>query len=328
MARAYVAVDWLEDSSIGLSGGHINVPFIIEIDAAGDDPYTPWLAAAPFGSDIRSISGMPAAVARRFVGLVSVEYGFPRLLNEKTYRGVVTYGPTSDRTIGLWRRSVRFASETKPFTWSLPELDENGNFTEFGKPKKVGSRQYVGADDLPNSPYSVTVVDPATGNLKTQKLKRTGFIENSNLSVNDGITSIVYEILVPQLTSKTVRNLGALKWHTNQFPWLDYPQWSLIFANWEAHDEVLVLPGARPIAAWYSNVVMEILYRPINKSTNPHGWRAVVLQDFWEYQDKFSEPVIDNTNGDSRLAIGTFVQYQHVSFDSLFSLINAGNPAN
>lgn len=328
MSTAYPRFDAIEDSSIGLSGGHLRVPYIIELDAVGDDPYTPLIAAAPLGSApnirTRTIRGsLSGTVANRFSGLVVVEYESPRLLNEKTFQAFVVYGPASDRTIGLWRRSIRFASETKPFDWSLPETDEAGHVTTPSQ--RVGSYDYaVMADQSLGSNYVATVKQGGTN--KTLNVEPTGFTQESNASSNDGITSFVYEILIPQLTPLQVRKISALKWHTNKFDWNGYSNWTLIFANWESHDEVIVLPGSRPTAFWYSNVSVEILYREIDPDRFPFGWRAVRLNEHLKLTSG-TVPVFDVSNGIAdRVSSRTFIQYHQVAFDTLFGLFGTGSP--
>lgn len=326
MSRAFLPVDWLESSSIGLSGGFLEVPFVIEIDTAGDDPYSPLLAACPYGSELRAVSGVPVDIARRFSGMVSTEYGFPRILNETTYRALVTYGPISDRTIGLWRRSVRFASETRQLVWSLPEVDASGNYTQIngvvvGKPKRVGTNEYKPLPENSQSEY-------AAGDGPTFPVERTDNFLDANYPVNDGITAIVYDILVPQLTAKQVREISSFKWHTNKTPFLGYSNWTLIFSNWEAHDEVILIPGSRPIPQWFSHVSVEILFKPKVKDLNPYGWRAVVMPDVFKFDNGNTRPVFKRDGANYIPSVHTFVQYPQVDFHSLFTMFNSGLPGN
>ncbi len=327
MATAYLFVDFLESASLGLSGGSIELPFIIEIDAIGDDPYVPWFAACPFNCALRQVAGMPIAIARRFVGLFATEFSNPVLLNEKTYRGVVTFSPATDRTIGLWRRTVQFSSQTKPFQWSLEERDQSGNITQIngeqvGQSKRVGTNEYKLTDDA-QADYFIKDPVPNSSNVLFKKCHRTGNIIDANHSVNDSITAITYDAIVPQLSSQAIRDIGNLKWNCNIVEWNGYQTWSMIFSNFEAFDEVLVLPGNQALVQWYSNVRVELLYWPINKDVNPHGWRALVLPDVIKFDNGATREVFRATGGNFNRSANTFVQYKQVNFNYLFMLFRA-----
>jgi hypothetical protein len=311
---AYPFVDAYEDSSIGLHGGHNRMPWISVIDAAGDDPYAPVYDAAPIGA---------AHPLPRMSGLVVVGYDTAQLLggpdDELTYKVYVNYGPASDRTIGLWRRSVRFASDTKMLAYSLPEYYANGTLKT---PRYlIGSYKYEGTDVAANPEYYA--------DQSAQKLKRTAVYQQKEMPVNHGISAIIYEILVPQLSAKKLREIHQLKWHTNQYDWLGHPYWSLQFSNYAIDDEVLSLPGNRgTTAAWYSNVMLEILMDSKDKALNPYGFRAEVRQDEWTRDDGTVAPVTQLIDGTKVSVTRTFVKYPQVSFSNLFGILGYGSPAN
>jgi len=318
MAEAYFHVDWLNDSSVGLDGGHNFVPCVSIIDTAGDDPYEPVIAFAPMGS--------VHPMAERFPGLVVLNYGDCRLLNEKTYIITIEYGPATNRTINLWRRSTRFASETRPFKWSLPEESSNT------PARRVGSNIYVPHDSGDFVAKKIKVVESTTPGvpptLVDQRLKRTEKVaDDANLSVNDGITAIMYDAFTYQLTTKRVREISSVKWSTNKFKWLGYPTWTLLFSNWACDDDVMAVPvlGGRPTAQWFSNVTVEVLYRPITPE-HPYGWRSVAHTEAYHSESGGSAPVL--TIGDEEPVTTTHIRYPEVDFYTLFPLFGPGNPGN
>jgi hypothetical protein len=223
--------------------------------------------------------------------------------------------------IGQWRRSVRFASETKPFTWSLPEKKGDPSF-------RVATRDYDIASPQSAGIYTATITEKSDAGAYVtgpKNLIRTGFFNDASLASNDGITSIVYDIFMPQLSGKQVRDLSSLKWHTNSIDFLGYPTWTLIFANWECHDEVMTLPGSRPIVQWYTNLSVELLYKEIDVQESPFGWRGIILYDTFSPSGAGrGVPVYLNGTQVSQ----RFVQYPEINFANLFGVINYGVPAN
>lgn len=304
MARAYRAVDDLADASFGLHGLSARVPYISEIDAVGDDPYTPLVAIAPMGS---------AHHLRRFAGLYVSDYGGAELLNETTFKIMVEYSPATDRTIGLWRRSVRFANQSSKFAYSLPETDAGGAI--ITPSKRVASFDYEAVSEGTNTEYY-------TGGRNT-RVRRTGFLIDADLQTEGGLTALIYEILVPQLNAKKIRALSSLKWHTNAIAFIGYPVWTLAFSNFQVDDEVLVLPGAGVgrIAQWYSNVLIELMYKPISE-IDPYGWRAEELQDFYRNDEGRTAPVYRDDEGALDPVRQSFIKKYEIDFASLFGIVS------
>ena len=316
MAQAYPHITAGEGDVLSQHGNESQWPYIVELDNVGDDPWAVLFTVAAPGSRHPD---------PRFNGLTVSGYRKDQLLNEKWWRIFVLYSPLSDQTLGIWRRSGRFANEVRPLHYSLNHFNDDGVLIDAALP--VGSPKYEIDSATPRTgEYFIDTPDGAD-----IQLKKVGGIDPSSpgIDVNDAIIALNYEITIPQLSRGTIQSLMSFKWNTNQFDWPTaasgrgsdgYPAWSLIFSGMAFDDVIINLTGYGPI--WYSIVNIELLYRPIEKGVNPYGWRGTSRTDTYSDDKNYRSPVYKIQGG--LLQKKNYVTYEEASFHSLFGLLGSG----
>jgi len=309
----------------GLHGIASEWPYIVEVEFESDNPIVEIRKVAELGD----MHPDP-----HFKDLLYVsDYRKGEHLNEKTWRIYVTYSGPSERTIGLWRRSGRFGSETKQLRHSIGYWDAAGNIHDLNPntdSKRIGTSKYV----LPveRSP-GVPVGDPWKGRYITAgepglKLNVTDEVDPTTGTVekNSLVIPLSYEITVVQLTVNKIQEIASFGWCTNKWEWPRgngaYEAWSLIFSGFAWEDEVLLIGGVGPI--WFSHCQVELLYKPVHPVTNRFGWRGERRYD--AYNDGRGNLSDVGIVGTVDRATRDYVINEERSFNSLFGAIGGSVP--
>lgn len=325
MAQAYPEFRAGEGDTIGIHGSSSEWPYIVEVDNEGDDPLTVLFGVAAIGSPHPD---------PRFAGNVVGDYRKAERLNERFQRIYVLYSSLSDQVIGQWRRSVKFANETRVLARSLANIAPDGE-TIIDVPLDVGPTKWDVADLSSATVFHTRAAVRAPGTIIDQpvKLLPTLSIDRSKgIEVNDGIMAIGYDNLVPQLSIVKLQRLMSYRWHTNLGPWPgfrgsdSYPRWSLIFSNFAVDDQVLNLPIAGPY--WFSAVSIEFLYRPLDNFLNPFGWRGRREPEYYSDDRNFAAQVFQKrASDDAEVSVSKdYVIYPDAQFRNIFNVIGAGQP--
>lgn len=318
MAQAYPDFGAGEGDTIGYQGSSSEWLYHVEVDNPSDDPITVLITVAAPGSPHPD---------PRFAGNIVTDYRKRKRLNETWWDIDVIFGPLSDQTLGQWRRSGRFGNETKRLDWSLGNIADDGR-TVLDVPVQIGASKYA----LPNK--DATPPQPWTEKFRTTSgldINRILAIDPSSgaLEVNDAILPLNYEITIPQLRITQIIDIMSYRWVCNSADWPfkstrnanTYEQWSLIFSGFAFDDRVINLASAGPL--WFSDVQIELLYKPIDDIRNFYGWRGTSQPDYFIDDQGFRHEVHERIGDGERRAVKNYVTYPEASFYNLFRIFGS-----
>jgi hypothetical protein len=326
MAQAYPEFGAGEGDTIGHHGTQSEWPYLVELDAEGDDPIAVLLTVAPPNSPHPD---------PRYNAMVVTDYRKDKQKNEKWWRIIVVFGSLSEQTLGQWRRSGHFGSETRQLEWSLGSFTDDGQFptqgdqTVIDAPLEVGSRKYtLPATDGTTGPWTNEYATEG-GKIKLNLVADAVDPSTGGIEVKEGILPLGYENIIPQLSIFTLKTLMSYAWTTNRFAWPaktiaragTYLPWTLVFTGMSFDDVVINLAGG---VYWFTQVRVELLYKPISVQ-NPFGWRGVQRGETYTDPNGFRYPVFKVVNEGFKRIVKNHVTYPESNFGAMFGFMG-GNP--